>query len=429
MREGSGANHGADADDDVVVTGADLLCALGTEPAAIRDALLAGRTGFRPIESFPARELPCRLSAEMNGWDAKEYVQPRKNLKVMSRDAQLAVAGAIRARHTAGWAAGQLDPERTAVIYGADRVRLSFDDCAGPYVRSRENGAISLRIWGETGMFAIPPLAFLKTLPNMIPAHVSIALDARGPNNTLHHDAVSGLLALDEGVRTVAARRCDTAFVGSAASRLNPYDWSRAELHEQLSRAADPARACRPYDLARDGSVRGEGAGTLVLERRREALLRGATILATVRATGSTSRPPSAPDRVPRALRALIAALLRRAGMTAADLGHINAHGLGSTDEDRWEAEVFADLLPGVPVIAPKANFGNLYAGGGIAELVVSLWAFRDDLLPPIAGTTRLDPACPLRAVLGSPLSGRPRSCLVVNFTRQGQVAGAILTG
>lgn len=429
MRGGAEGNDAADADDEVVVTGADLLCALGTEPAAIWDALVSGRTGFRPIETFAAHELPCRLSAELTGWDAKEYVQPRKNLKVMSRDAQLAVAGAIRARNSAGLAAGQLDPDRIAVIYGADRVRLGFDDCAGPYVRSRENGAISLRIWGETGMFAIPPLAFLKTLPNMIPAHVSIALDARGPNNTLHHGAVSGLLALEEGVRAVSAGRCDTAFVGSAASRLNPYDWARAELHEQLSRSADPAFACRPFDVARDGSVRGEGAGTLVLERRRDAVLRKANVLGTIRAAVSTSRRPTDPDRVPQALRAVVAMLLRRAGMTAADLGHINAHGLGSLDEDRWEAGVFADLLPDVPVIAPKANIGNLYAGGGIAELVVSLLAFRHDLLPPIAGTTRLDPACPLRAVLGSPLSGRPKSCLVVNFTRQGQVAGAILTG
>lgn len=417
------------AEEDVVVTGWNLLCSLGSEPESLWRRLAAGESGIRGIESFPPAELPCRIAGELQGWDPKEHVQPRKSLKVMSRDSQLAVASSLQAFHHSGLKRDSLDPDRMGVIYGADRVRLEFSDSKGPYEHSIENGAISVHKWGGSGMFHLPPLAFLKTLPNMLPAHVSIVLDARGPNNTLHHDAASGLLAVEEGARTLAAGRADMLLVGSAASRISAYDMTRAELMDVLSRRNDaPGAACRPFDLHRDGAVRGEGAGSLVMERRSDAALRGAKVWGVVRGAASAYRPPAGGEGVRRAIEHAVRVVLKQAGWNAEAVGHVNAHGLSTPEEDRWESAALAAVLPGVPVAAPKGNFGNLCAGSGVAELAVSLMAFAHDAVPPIANFSDPDPAAPVAAVRGTPLAGRPRTCVCVNFTRWGQAVAVALS-
>lgn len=417
------------AEEDVVVTGWNLLCSLGSEPESLWRRLAAGESGIRTIASFPPAELPSRIAGELQGWDPKEHVQPRKSLKVMSRDSQLAVASSLQAFHHSGLKRDSLDPDRMGVIYGADRVRLEFSDSQSPYEKSIENGVVTIEKWGGSGMFHLPPLAFLKTLPNMLPAHVSIVLDARGPNNTLHHDAPSGLLAVEEGARTLAAGRADMLLVGSAASRISAYDMTRAELYETLSRRNDaPAAACRPFDLHRDGAVRGEGAGSLVMERRKEASARGAKVWGVVRGAASAYRPPAGGEGVRKAIEQAVRMALKQAGWKAEEVGHVNAHGLSTPDEDRWESAALAALLPGAPVTAPKGNFGNLSAGAGVAELVVSLMAFAHDAVPPIANYTDPDPAAPICAVRGALLGGRPKTCICVNFNRWGQAAAVALS-
>ena len=263
---------------------------IGKQP--VWDALCAGRSGVRPIRSFDAAELPVQIAAEVVDFDAKAYVKPRKNLKVMVRDAQFGVAASVLAGQDARISEGTIDPERFGVIFGADRICSPLEDSQESYRRCVVAGRFDFGRWGSEGMAVIFPLIFLKVLPNMIASHISIVHDARGPNNTIHQAELSGLLAVSEATRVIQRGMADVMIAGGASSEINPFDWIRHCVTGRLSTSRDdPATVSRPFDADRDGGVRGEGAAAFILESRRHARARGAAVLARVLGCASTFEP------------------------------------------------------------------------------------------------------------------------------------------
>ena len=137
---------------------------------------------------------------------------------------------------------------------------------------SSSTGDFDFSRWGKEGMAASFPLNFLKVLPNMIASHVSIAQDARGPNNTIHQGEVSGLLAVAEAASVIRRGAADAMLAGGASSQLSPFDCVRHCMMGDISRRQDdPAAAMRPFDADRDGQVWGEGAAAFILESRPHA--------------------------------------------------------------------------------------------------------------------------------------------------------------
>jgi 3-oxoacyl-[acyl-carrier-protein] synthase II len=195
----------------------------------------------------------------------------------------------------------------------------------------------------------------------------------------------------------------------------------------EASYNGDPSRASRPFDKNRTGMVAGEGAGMVVLEELQSARERGATIYAEVIGLGSANvADVELRGKCDVALARAIKAALRDAGRTPADVGHINAHGLSTTERDADEArairEVFGSLADKVPVTAPKSFFGNLGAGGGVVELAASVLALREGRLPRVLNYETPDPACPLYVVANDNTQAG-RSFLNLNVTPQGQAA------
>ena len=319
------------------MTGVGVVCPIGVGREEFWRALLEGRGGVRAITSFDASALPVRIGAEVVDFDPKRHVVPRKSLKVMSRDAQLGLPAANLARADAKWGAADYAPERVGVVFGADSIRSPLEESLPGYRSARSGGCFDFSLWGSRGMQATPPLTLLQNLPNMTQAHISIAHDARGPGNTVHQAEVSGLWALAEAAAAIQRGAADCTIAGAASSRMKPYDWVRSCLTERLSRRNDdPPAASRPFDADRDGFVRGEGAAALILEERRQAERRGARVLARIAGWGA-AHAGKLPGDVGRrqALRRAILSALSQAGLKSADIGHVNAHGLGTPDDDR----------------------------------------------------------------------------------------------
>src|SRR3569623_1569608 len=259
----------------------------------------------------------------------------------------------------------------------------------------------------------------------MLTCHVSIAQDARGPCNTIYQAEVSGLLAIAEGASLIERGMADVALVGGASARTQPLDWLRQKLSLELShRFDDPASACRPFDLSRDGQVPGEGSGCLVLEERKTAQARGARAWARLLGWGSACDQPRQAGE--RGLVRAIRAARERAGVGPADLGHVNAHGLGTRADDRREARDLVRIAPDLPILAPKSYFGNLFAASGAVETIASVLALAHNTVPATLNYRQRDPDCPVR-VLREPLSGAKPLALVVNFTSSGQAAAVVL--
>jgi 3-oxoacyl-[acyl-carrier-protein] synthase II len=392
------------------------------------DSLLQGRSGVRILRSFDGVSVSPPLGSEVANFVPAKYVRPRKSLKLMSRDIQLAFAAADMACTQAGLKEGQVDPERLGVEFGADLIAADVDEMVSPYQGCMQDGQFDFSRWGHQGLSNFYPLWMLKYLPNMPACHIGIVHDARGPNNTHTMGEVSALSALIEGVRTIQRGQADAIITGGVGCRNQPTIWARRKSYELSQRYDDPAAACRPFDADRDGMVFGEGSASFLLESRDHAAARGATIYARILGAANSFEPlPRGALPQGQAIRHTIQAVLQEAALQPADLGHVKADGLGTIHDDRIEARAIRDLLGDVPVTAPKSYFGNLSAGSGAVELAVSVLALNRGTVPPVLNYRRPDPECPINVIRDQPLAGARPVALVLSNSPTGRSMGLVV--
>ncbi len=412
---------------EIVITGAGVVCPIGVGVEPFWDSMLSGRSGIRRLDWDGDGQLLHPFGGAVTQFEPGRYVRPRKNLKVMSREIQMGVAAADMAC-AAAKIAGAVDPERLGVVFGADMMVTELEELVGAYRACLAEGKVELRTWGEKALPEMFPLWMLKYLPNMPACHIGIAHDARGPNNTHTLGEVSGLTALAEAFYVLQRGQADVMVAGAVSSRIHPLTMARY-CALPLSRRSDaPAAACRPFDANRDGMVLGEGAAAFVLETRQRAESRGATVWAKVLGCANVFEPSeTSPARRAQGIRRAIEKVLKMTGLSPNEIGHVNAHGLSTVDDDRFEAWAIHEVLGDVPVTAPKSFFGNLGAGGGAVELVASVLALRHGLVPPTLNFERPDPACPIRVVHREPLPQSRPAALALNHSASGHAVGVVL--
>ena len=413
---------------DVVITGIGLVSPIGTGREAYWKSLLEGRSGIAPLAEAAGTDLPVRFGGELKDFDAKQFVKPRKSLKVMCHEIQVGYSATMLAMEDAGLKQGDVDPDRLGVVLGSEMFYCELGELADAYRKCVVDGEIQPELWGEGAMSDLYPLWMLKYLPNMVACHAAISLDARGPNNTITLDEVSSLLALIEAIGIIQRGAADVMLAGGIGTRVNLtrmlYRGDGAWSH----RNDDPVRACRPFDAERDGGVIGEGAGAFVLERREFAEARGAKILARVSGFGRSFE--SVRDQRPMpgiGTRNSIQAAIRSSELVAGDIGHVNAHGSSMVEHDRMEAHAIRDCLGDVPVTALKSYFGCLGAASGAVEMAASVLAVVEGLVPATLNYEHPDPECPVNVIHGQPLRVENRTALLLNQTETGQTAALVI--
>lgn len=408
----------------VVLTGIGVVSPLGHDLPTFRQALCDRRSGVAPLTSFDPSGLPVRIAGEVRDFDARNYLEKkdRKSLKMMARTVQFAVAGARLALSDAKLEASSLDPARLGVALGVGTIPgdVVVEGPAAHVSYDPATGKLDLRRWGTHGFPLLQPMWMLNHVPNMAACHVSILHDAQGPNNTIVQTDAASLLAIQEAVNVIQRDAADVMLAGGADTRTQLVAMMRYPLFAHVSRRNDePEKASRPFDLGRDGQVLGEGAGILVVEELEHARRRGAPIYAEIigQASGFDR------GRTGQGWARCVRTALERARVTADQLDHVNAHALGTTDDDVWEAAALADL--GVPVVAMKSYFGNLGTASSAVELVGSLLAFADGCRPGTLNHDETDPACPVRVLRES---GPLRKPVVVKTagTDRGQCAALV---
>ncbi len=413
---------------EVVITGIGVTSPIGIGYEAVERALIGGQSGVRRLPLFDTPEFPVRIGAEVIDFDPKQYVTPRKSLKVMSRGIQLAFASAHMASQQAGITTEQVSPDRFGVVFGADMIHVEPEELVNAFRHCITDHKFEYARWDQRAIREMYPLWMLRYLPNMPACHVAIAQDARGPNNTLVLGEASSLLAVAEGLRVIERGHADVMIVGGTGSRIHPLSWTFRDPALQSPRYDEPTQVSRPFDARRDGMVYGEGAAAFILESRQHALARGAKVLARVAGFANAFEPctPGEPFQG-TAIRAAINQSLRDARIEPADVGHVNANGLSTMLHDRVEANAIRDTLGDVPVTAPKSFFGNLGAGTGAVELIASLVAFQTGQVPVTLNFEQADPDCPINVVHGAPLKTDKPAALVLNQTAMGQSVALVL--
>jgi 3-oxoacyl-[acyl-carrier-protein] synthase II len=359
---------------DVVVTGLGATSPLGGDVASTWEALLAGRSGIARITDDWITEFPAQLVARL----AEEPTAKldRVRARRLDRSQQVAVIAAQEAWADAGGAEAGVDPLRIAVVFGTG--------IGGATTLLDQDDVLEAKGPKRVSPFTIPML-----MPNGPAAAVGLQVGAKGGVHAPVSACASGAEAIRWGLDLLRFDRADLVLVGGAESCIHPLPMAGfAAMRAMSTRNDEPERASRPFDKARDGFVLGEGAAALVLERADAAAARGATVYARVAGAGATADGYDlvAPHPEGEGAGRAIAAAIRDAGLSASDIGHVNAHATSTPVGDTAEAAAIRDALgEEVLVTATKSQTGHLLGAAGALESVFTILALRDQVVPATA--------------------------------------------
>ena len=403
----------------IVITATGAVCSSGKSPRDILASLRAGTSTIAPIRQWDTAGWPVTTAGEIADFNAREMVDDRKLHKLIRRTDLLGLYAAGRAIDDAGLAAHRdtLAPDAAA----------TFNDRTGVYVGSGSgnfenqydyfpllataNG--SLPEFGRELANTVNPMWLLRSLPNNVLGHIGIKYGLKCSNACITSHSCSGTLAVIEGMEALRNGEADRVV---AVGHDAPIEPQMVLYYYRLGLIA--SETLRPFDVARDGSVFGEGAGALVLETEQSAAARNAAVLGEVLGGGYMSEATGLlavrddGDGLARA----IAAALDDAKLAARDVGMIVAHGNGTRPSDASEAAairtVFGNDMP--PVTGFKWAFGHLIAAAGILETTVALAALGEGVVPGVATLRELDPDCAGVPVTSQPQVPRSKVALIL---------------
>ncbi len=412
---------------NVVITGVGVVSPIGIGRGPFWDALGQRQSGVRILPVLADLDLPVRIGAPVMDFQPRQYVRPRKALKVMSREVQIGFSAATLAADDAHLDVDQVDPDRFGVVYGSEMLYCEPQEMLPAYAKCMADGEFDFAKWGDASMSQMYPLWMLKYLPNMTACHIGISHDARGPNNTICLGDVSGLLALIEAAHIIQRGRADVMLAGASSSRISTTPMVYRGTGNLSHRNDAPHEASRPFDAGRDGLVNGEGAGAVVLESEAHARERGASVLATLAGWNVRYGAFETAGRHEDAIVQSARAALRHAGVAAESVHHANAHAAGTVDGDALEARAIQRALPNVPVTAPKSYFGHMGPAGSVVELIVSILALVEGHVPVTLNYTTPDPRCPVRVIHGQPLAVDRFRAVSLSQSSTGQAAAVVI--
>jgi len=248
--------------------------------------------------------------------------------------------------------------------------------------------------------------------PNMASCQVAINLGIRGPTITSVAACAAGIIAFVDAKRLIDLGEVDVAIVGGAEANIIPVAIAAmANLRALSTRNEEPERACRPFDLNRDGFVYGEGGAAMVVERLEHALDRGARIYAELcgGATTCDAYHITAPDPSGEAAALAIERALKASSLRPQDVDLIVAHATSTSLNDMAETVAIKRALGehayGVAVTAPKSMVGHQLGAAGAVSALAAVLAIDQGLIPPTINLETPDPECDLDYV---PLTARP---------------------
>jgi 3-oxoacyl-[acyl-carrier-protein] synthase II len=357
---------------DVVVTGLGATTPLGGDVASTWDAMLAGRSGVSRITAEWAEVATVKIAAQLKVEPSE--VLERVRLRRLDRSEAIALIAAKQAWADAGLEGSEMDKERLAVSFG-----------------SGIGGALTLLnqddILEESGPRKVSPHTVPMLMPNGPAAWIGIDLGAQAGVHAMASACATGAEAMAWGLDIIRSGRADVVLAGGTEAVIHPLPFAGfANMRAMSTRNDDPERASRPWDKNRDGFVFGEGSGAVVLERADHAKARGARIYAKLAGAGMTSDGFDIVQPDPECkggIRAMSKAI-RDAGLTGADIVHVNAHATSTPVGDMGEIVGIKAAVGTHPVLtSTKSMSGHLLGAAGALESIACILAIRDSIVPP----------------------------------------------
>lgn len=388
----------------VVVTGLGVVHGLGQTVEAFWAALLAGRNGIDRITQFDASLCSSQIGAEVRNWNPEDHMDP-KEVRRNDRYTHFGFVAAKQAYADSGLTPECVDPDRIGVVIGSGIGGMATFETQ--HKRLMEGGP------RKVSPFTIPAL-----IGNMCSGLVAIALGARGPNFGVVSACATATHALGEALQMIRRGDADVMVAGGAEAAITPFAYaSFCSMKAMSTRNDDPATACRPFALGRDGFIMGEGAGVLVLESLAHARARGARIYCELAGYAATADAfhITQPDPEGKGLSMAMRRALASAAVAPADVDYVNAHGTSTPYNDKFETlaikRVFGDHARRLAVSSTKSMTGHLLGAAGGIESIISVKTIQSGLVAPTINLHEPDPECDLDYV---PNQARPLPVRVV---------------
>jgi len=379
----------------VAVTGIGLATSLGVGTDETWRRLVAGESGIGAIESYDASSLQTRQAGEITDFDPEQFAN-RKTLRSMTRNDQLALAGASLAVADSGYEFPEDGSPKAGLFVGSNKeISNPMHILEASLVARNEDGSVDIRRLGAEASSAFYPLFYVEGLQAASIFYISHTFGLKGSNTYFAGTAEAGASAIGRGFRAVKRGEVDVAVAGGFDDASSWWSMTKLEPFGVLSRTE-----CRPYDVRRSGTVLGEGTAFLVLEDLAAAQKRGARVYGELVGFGSAADTYRVitPDPDGRALATAIGAALREGEIAPDAVQYVAADGTGTKRGDASEAHALRTAFgangAGPVASSVKPATGNLIGGAGALNIAVAVLAVANDVVPPTLNLEQPDPMC-----------------------------------
>lgn len=397
----------------VVITGQGAINALGTSAPETMAAMREGRSGIGALDFQDVDRLAIVIGGQIRGYRPEEHFT-RQELTLYDRFTQFALLAAREAMAGSGLVIDGELAERAGVVLGTSGGGLQTQD---------EN----YRLVYQEGRNRVHPLVVPRLMNSAAASHVSMIHNLQGPSFTVATACASSNHAMGLALGLIRSGQARVVLTGGSESMLCFGGIKAWEGLRVMSRDG-----CRPFSKNRNGMVQGEGAAVFVFEELEHARARGATILAEVTGFAMSS---DASDIVNPNMHGAVRAMrgaLRDAGLAPEAVGYINAHGTGTTANDRAECaavrDVFGPAADRLMISSTKSMHGHLIGGTGAVELLACLMALNEGVIAPTINYEEPDPDCDLDVVPNVARERRVRVAMSNAFAFGGMNAVLVLS-
>ncbi|MCP4698879.1 MAG: beta-ketoacyl-ACP synthase II, partial [Gammaproteobacteria bacterium] len=373
----------------VVITGLGIVSPLGSTVKDAWEAVLAGKSGIKPITRFDTAGFSVRFGGSVAGFDIKQYLSS-KDARKMDTFIHYGIAAGVQAMEDAGLEINAENAERTGCAVGAGIGGL-------PGIEIGHNAYL------KGGPRKISPFFVPGNIINMVAGNLSIRYGLKGPNYAIVTACSTGTHSIANAARIIEYGDADAMLAGGTEMATCPMGLGGFAAARALStRNDDPQTASRPWDADRDGFVLGDGAGVVVLEEYEQAKRRGARIYAEVLGSGMSSDAYhiTLPVKDGEGASRCMTNALRDAGINPDAVDYINAHGTSTPAGDKAETDAikkaFGEHAKRVAISSTKSMTGHLLGAAGGVEAIFIALSIRDQVAPPTINLFTPDPECDL---------------------------------
>ena len=376
-----------------VITGIGPITCIGTGRQDFWRGILAEKSGIRRISGFDTTAFHAHCGGEIRDWIAEDHFPPHR-LKRLDRYAQFSVASARMALEDAGLSWSREEPQH--------RVGVSFGTALGGIANAEDQHAHFLK----KGTRGVNQTLALQVFGGSAHSNIAIEFGFRGVGTTNSNSCASGTVAVGEALRYIRDDFADVVVAGGAEAPLSPLTFGAFAIIKTMSQSTgEPAKACRPFDLARDGFVMGEGAASLVIEELEHARNRGAHIYAEVLGYSLNNDAFHMTSPLPggeSCIRAMQDALTD-AQLAPEQIDYVNAHASSTQLNDSTESmalkQVFGSHAARLAVSGTKAFTAHPLGATGAIEAAICALAIDQSWIPPTLNRDNPDPTCALDVV------------------------------